>query len=188
MSQPADPGQSPPEAAASSKSHLEDNVQPLKVTPEQDKLLESALRIKIMHTLSGEPLTSKQVAGKLNKTPGNIHYHIIKLYEGGLLELVRTEAAGGIIQKFYRSKGTMFRSEQLSSFHFRQEDQVEHFITRLTLSPQELAKFHQEMLELITAWETKVTAGDEYGVEIVMGRLQPADPAPEPDTDAEVQK
>lgn len=82
----------------------------------------------------------------------------------------------------------MFRSEQLSSFHFRQEDQVEHFITRLTLSPQELAKFHQEMLELITAWESKVTAGDEYGVEIVMGRLQSAEPAPEPDTDAEVQK
>ncbi|MEI2395086.1 MULTISPECIES: winged helix-turn-helix domain-containing protein [Paenibacillus] len=188
MSQPADPGQSQPEAAASSKSQLEDNVQPLKVTPEQDKLLESALRIKIMHTLSGEPLTSKQVAGKLNKTPGNIHYHIIKLYEGGLLELVRTEAAGGIIQKFYRSKGTMFRSEQLSSFHFRQEDQVEHFITRLTLSPPELAKFHQEMLELITAWESKVTAGDEYGVEIVMGRLQSAEPAPETDTDAEVQE
>lgn len=94
MPQPADPGQSPPEAAASSKSQLEENVQPLKVTPEQDKLLESALRIKIMHTLSGEPLTSKQVAGKLNKTPGNIHYHIIKLYEGGLLELVRTETAG----------------------------------------------------------------------------------------------
>ena len=101
MSQPADPGQSPPEAAASSKSRLEDNVQPLKVTPEQDKLLESALRIKIMHTLSGEPLTSKQVAGKLNKTPGNIHYHIVKLYEGGLLELVRTENADLIVSGGY---------------------------------------------------------------------------------------
>lgn len=43
-------------------------------------------------------------------------------------------------------------------------------------------------MELITAWESKVTAGDEYGVEIVMGRLQSAEPATEPDTDSEVQK
>lgn len=63
MSQPADPGQSQPEAAASSKSQLEDNVQPLKVTPEQDKLLESALRIKIMHTLSGNPSRPSRLPG-----------------------------------------------------------------------------------------------------------------------------
>ncbi|WNS42992.1 winged helix-turn-helix domain-containing protein [Paenibacillus sp. MMS20-IR301] len=187
MRKPADSGQNPPPSTASAPISPDNNIQPLKVTPEQDKLLESALRIKIMHTLSGEPLTSKQVAERLNKTPGNIHYHIIKLYEGGLLELVRTEAAGGIMQKFYRSKGTMFKSEQLSGFRFRKEDQVEHFITRLSLSPPELAEFHQEMLELITSWESRVTAGDEYGVEIMLGRLQPADSAAEPDTDTEVQ-
>lgn len=54
-----------------------------------------------MHALADEPLTSKQVAEKLHKTPGNIHYHIIKLFEGGLLELVRTEAAGGIYGMLY---------------------------------------------------------------------------------------
>lgn len=91
------------------------NEQPFQVSPEQSKLLESALRIKIMHTLAEEPLTSKQVAEKLGKTPGNIHYHIVKLYEGGLLDLVRTEASGGIIQKFYRSKATWFRSENLAA-------------------------------------------------------------------------
>ncbi|KAI7260917.1 hypothetical protein KC345_g9942 [Hortaea werneckii] len=181
MKKPAAPGQTLPETAGAIHSLAKNLVQPLQVTPEQDKLLESALRIKIMHALAGEPLTSKQVAEKLNKTPGNIHYHIIKLYEGGLLELVRTEAAGGIIQKFYRSKGTTFRSEQLSSFQFRKEDQVEHFITRLTLSPEELEQFHQDMLKLITAWESKVTAGEEYGVEILMGRLQPAHSAAGPD-------
>jgi DNA-binding transcriptional ArsR family regulator len=187
MKKPSDPGQSPPEAAGSRSSSPEESPQPLQITPEQNKLLESALRIKIMHALAAEPLTSKQVAEKLNKTPGNIHYHIIKLYEGGLLELVRTEAAGGIIQKFYRSKGTMFRSEQLSSFQFRKEDQIEHFITRLTLSPPELQQFQQDMLKLITAWESKATAGDEYGVEILVGRLQHADSAAGPDTEAEVQ-
>lgn len=185
MTKPAGSGQAQSDTAAD-LLNLQAHVKPLMLTPEQDKLLESALRIKIMHTLSGEPLTSKQVAEKLNKTPGNIHYHIIKLYEGGLLELVRTEAAGGIIQKFYRSRGTMFRSEALSSFQFRKEERIEHFITRLTLSPSELAGFHQELLELITSWESKVTAGDEYGVEIMVGRLQPADPAVQPETEGKV--
>lgn len=177
MKEPAARGQTLPETADSIQSTSKNLNQPLPVTPEQDKLLESALRIKIMHALAGEPLTSKQVAEKLNKTPGNIHYHIIKLYEGGLLELVRTEAAGGIVQKFYRSKGTMFRPEQLSGFQFRKEDQVEHFITRLILSPLELEQLRLEMLEVLHAWESKVTAGDEYGVEILIGHLQPAYPA-----------
>jgi DNA-binding transcriptional ArsR family regulator len=148
-----------------------DFIQPLQVTPEQNKLLESALRIKIMHALADEPLTSKQVAEKLHKTPGNIHYHIIKLFEGGLLELVRTEAAGGIIQKFYRSKATFFRSENFSGFQFRKEDTVEHFVTRLSLSPAELKAFQQEMMKFISAWESKVTQGEEYGIDVIIGRL-----------------
>ncbi|ULO08274.1 helix-turn-helix transcriptional regulator [Paenibacillus sp. 19GGS1-52] len=144
---------------------------PLPVTPEQDKLLESALRIKIMHALAGEPLTSKQVAEDLQKTPGNIHYHIIKLFEGGLLDLVRTEVTGGIVQKFYRSKATWFRSANFSGFQFQKEDTVEHFTTRLTLSERELENFQQELKQFISIWESKITHGEEYGVDIVIGRL-----------------
>lgn len=147
------------------------SVTPLQVTPEQDKLLESALRIKIMHVLAGEPLTSKQVAEELQKTPGNIHYHIIKLFEGGLLDLVRTEVAGGIVQKFYRSKATWFRSANFSGLQFQKEDTVEHFTTRLTLSERELEDFQQELKQFISIWESKITHGDEYGVDIVIGRL-----------------
>ncbi|WP_054943432.1 ArsR/SmtB family transcription factor [Paenibacillus ihuae] len=154
---------------------------PLSITEEQNKLLESALRIKIMHALADEPLTSKQVAEKLHKTPGNIHYHIIKLFEGGLLELVRTEAAGGVIQKFYRSKGTFFHSENLRGFQFRTEDKIEHFTTRLTLSSAELAAFQRELMQVITAWESKITQGDEYGVEFVIGRLPHTDSSSEPE-------
>ncbi|WP_379148024.1 helix-turn-helix domain-containing protein [Paenibacillus sp. sgz500992] len=148
-----------------------DSIPPLQVTPEQNKLLESALRIKIMHALADEPLTSKQVAEKLHKTPGNIHYHIIKLFDGGLLELVRTETAGGIIQKFYRSKATFFRSENFSGFQFRKEDTVEHFVTRLSLSPSELKAFQQEMMKFISSWESKVTHGEEYGIDVIIGHL-----------------
>ncbi|WP_238653025.1 ArsR/SmtB family transcription factor [Paenibacillus piscarius] len=157
------------------------NEQPFQVSPEQSKLLESALRIKIMHILAEEPLTSKQVAEKLGKTPGNIHYHIVKLYEGGLLDLVRTEASGGIIQKFYRSKATWFRSENHSGYQFLPEDKVEHFTTRLTLSPAELKAFQQEMMKLISSWESRVTEGDEYGIDIAIGRLHSNDNSTEPE-------
>lgn len=145
---------------------------PLPISEEQEKLLGSALRIKIMHTLATEPLTSKQVAEKLHKTPGNIHYHIIKLFEGGLLELVRTEAAGGVIQKFYRSKGTWFKSPDFKGYQFRTEDQIEHLSTRLTLSTEELTRFQQELKQLITKWESEITHGEEYGIDIVIGRLE----------------
>ncbi|MNM57186.1 hypothetical protein D3C81_683810 [compost metagenome] len=146
------------------------------INEEQEKLLQSALRIKIIQTLAGEPLTSKQAAERLGKTPGNVHYHIQKLYEGGLLELVRTEAAGGIIQKFYRSKSAWFRSAEFSGFQFPPEDMVERFTTRLTLSDSELQAFRRDLMDLITGWEAKATQGQEYGVEMAIGRLpQPHD-------------
>lgn len=166
------------EAKALQNSHGD---QPLQITAEQSKLLESALRIKIMHALAGEPLTSKQVADKLHKTPGNIHYHITKLFEGGLLELVRTEAAGGIIQKYYRSVSTWFRSENFSGFQFPQEDRVEHFVTRLTLSKGELLTFKEELKAFISSWESKVTEGGEYGIDVVIGRLHSNDSLIEPE-------
>jgi len=161
------------------------SVTPLPISEEQGKLLESALRIKIMHLLADEPLTSKQVAEKLQKTPGNIHYHIIKLYEGGLLELVRTEAAGGIIQKFYRSKATWFNAPNVSSFHFGPQDTVERISTRLTLNEDELLQFHSELQQFITSWESKITHGEEYGIEVVIGRLHSVtEPNPEKGSDS----
>ncbi|MBY9077064.1 helix-turn-helix domain-containing protein [Paenibacillus sp. HN-1] len=141
------------------------------VNEEQEKLLQSALRIKIIQTLTGEPLTSKQVAERLGKTPGNVHYHIQKLYDGGLLELVRTEAAGGIMQKFYKSKSAWFRSADFSGFRFPPEDLVERFTTRLTLSDTELQAFRRDLMDLITSWEAKATQGREYGIEMAIGRL-----------------
>ena len=158
---------------------------PLPIMEEQVKLLESALRIKIMHVLAKEALTSKQVAELLKKTPGNIHYHIIKLFEGGLLELVRTEAVGGVIQKFYRSKATWFNVPQMQGLQFTPEDQVEHITTRLMLAEPDLERFHRELVEFLSKWESKLTNGEEYGIDIRIGRLQQVeDPHPGPGGDS----
>ncbi|WP_151737432.1 winged helix-turn-helix domain-containing protein [Paenibacillus tengchongensis] len=172
---PSEDAQIPPQRLAAPPEALQ-------VTPAQGKLLESALRIKILHTLAEEPLTSKQVAEKLGKTPGNVHYHMMKLLGGGLLELVRTDVSGGVVQKFYRSVATLFRLESFTGFQFAAEHKVEHFKTRLTLSPEELEDFRRDMLKLITFWESKATSGGEYGVEMIIGQLPQADS----DSDREV--
>lgn len=150
---------------------------PLAITTDQEKLLQSALRIKILSILAEEVLTSKQVSQKLNRSPGNVHYHIQKLHEGGLLELVRTEPSGGVIQKFYKARSAWFKSQEFQGFHFRKEDKAEHLLTRLSLSEAEFARFREDLAAFISKWESADTSGTEYGMEIIIGRL----PAPEDD-------
>lgn len=146
----------------------------LQITEEQARLLENVLRVKIMHALAGEPLTSKQVADRLGKTPGNIHYHLQKLYEGGLVELVRTEVSGGVVQKFYRSPGTWFNwpGSGASRLPVAQEQVAERLTSRLSLSDADFRRFRQEMMELIARWEAAATDGEEYGLEVTAWRLE----------------
>ncbi|MNI49974.1 hypothetical protein D3C73_1046130 [compost metagenome] len=150
----------------------------MQITKEQAKLLESALRIKILNTLSEESRTSKQVADLLNKTPGNIHYHIQKLYDGGLLELVKTRAMGGVTEKYYRAKSTTFKQQDLPQFVFIQDMPTFDISTRLLLSEDQLEQFKHDYVTLINKWETMETDtnGLEYGISIQMGRVIDEDP------------
>ncbi|MGG6309561.1 ArsR/SmtB family transcription factor [Paenibacillus macerans] len=152
---------------------------PMAINAEQSKLLESALRIKIMNVLADEPHTSKQVADLLGKTPGNVHYHIQKLYDGGLLDLVKTQTVGGVVEKYYRSKATYFKEEQFKEFAFLEGDPPYRAATRLLLSAGQRQAFIDEMDALIRKWESMDTDGDEYGVLFTLGRVQESDPASE---------
>ncbi|MBA9085331.1 DNA-binding transcriptional ArsR family regulator [Fontibacillus solani] len=150
----------------------------MQITREQAKLLESALRIKILNTLSEESRTSKQVADLLNKTPGNIHYHIQKLYDGGLLELVKTHAVGGVTEKYYRAKSTTFKQPDLPQFLFTRDTPMFDISTRLLLSEDQLEQFKHDFIALINKWEAMNTDtnGLEYGVSFQMGRVMDEDP------------
>lgn len=161
--------------------HSETKPQPpklMQITRDQAKLLESALRIKILNTLSEESRTSKQVADLLNKTPGNIHYHIQKLYDGGLLELVKTQVVGGITEKYYRAKSTTFKQSNLSPFVFIQDTPTFDISTRLLLSEGQLQQFIHDFESLVNKWEAMDTDmnGQEYGISFLMGRVIDEDP------------
>ena len=73
------------------------------ISVEQAKLLGSAQRVKIIGAISDQAKTAKQVAVELGQSPGSTHYHIQKLFEGGLIDLVETRAEGGILEKYYKS-------------------------------------------------------------------------------------
>ena len=143
----------------------------LPITLEQSKLLESSLRIKIMHVLAEEEKTSKQVADLLEKTPGNVHYHIQKLLEAGLLEMVKTQEVKGVVEKYYRSKGTIFRAEQLPAYEFEQKH-LQRLASRLSLSAEEHKEFYDDLVLLLKKWEGKETSGEEYGVLITLGKIK----------------
>lgn len=68
------------------------------ITVEQAKLLGSSQRVKIIGSLTDTPKTAKQVADELGESPGSIHYHIQKLYDGGLIDLVETRTVGGLLR------------------------------------------------------------------------------------------
>ncbi|RSD26899.1 ArsR family transcriptional regulator [Mesobacillus subterraneus] len=75
---------------------------------EQQKLISSPIRVKIIYLLAMKAMTAKQVADELGKSAGSIHYHIQQLFNGGILELEETKENRGIIEKYYRSKATHF--------------------------------------------------------------------------------
>ncbi|OWA33302.1 hypothetical protein B9G55_21720 [Saccharibacillus sp. O16] len=154
--------------------------QPLVIDSKQNKLLQNALRIKIMHALSKEPMTSKQVADLLRRTPGNIHYHIQRLHEGGLLELTDTRHVSGIVEKYYAAKASQFHFPGAAEGpDWVKDDEAwtgsgpfsEYHATRLDLSDEEASQFSEELKALFEKWEQQSKGGREYGVSVRIGRI-----------------
>ncbi|MBD0379616.1 winged helix-turn-helix domain-containing protein [Paenibacillus sedimenti] len=142
-----------------------------KITPEQSKLLQSALRIKILHALAKEAKTAKQAAVQLQQTPGNIHYHIQKLHDGGFLEIVKTQTVRGVVEKYYQSLGTAFKTDARSEIEFIPGERPSHLSTSLLLSDSELEQFREELNQLLSRWESHQSTGAEYGISIKIGRI-----------------
>ncbi|RNA67088.1 ArsR/SmtB family transcription factor [Alteribacter keqinensis] len=132
----------------------------------QAKLLGSALRVKIISQLIDEPKTSKQVANLIGESPGNVHYHIKKLYDGGLLELVEEKKLGGVMEKYYRSVASRFHSpagatDPALEEGFKSKDSASTSV-RLQLSPEQRKDFREEVMDLLEKW-VKRTAAEPGG-------------------------
>ena len=58
-------------------------------------------RIDILNAFGKEPLSAKQLSEMLDEPHAKINYHIKKLYNVGILELVEEKIKSGIVEKYY---------------------------------------------------------------------------------------
>lgn len=159
------------------------NDKQLKISVKQAKLLANALRIKIISQLLDEPRTAKQVANLLGETGGNVHYHMMKLYEGGLIELVKEKQFGGVMEKYYKSKSKWFNSygtepiDPVLKDNFISNDSTTLSI-RLNLSRDQQDQIKEEFRSFLEDWVKKTTVNDteetqEYSIGIKINSTKP---------------
>ncbi len=150
--------------------------QSIEISVEQAKLLGSAQRIKIIGALADVAKTSKQVAVELGESPGSTHYHIQKLYEGGLIDLVETRTVGGIVEKYYKAKAKWFDThgkqliDPVLADDYKSASST-RISLRLQLSPEEREQMTSEFKALLEKWVaissgSKAKNSQEYAVGI----------------------
>lgn len=130
----------------------------MEITIEQQKLISSPLRVKIIYLLSRSAMTAKQVADELGKSAGSIHYHIQQLYKGGILEIEETRENRGIIEKYYRSKATQFILNEESGKE--KTEGSTSMGTSMSLTDEELKEFQDDLYALIVKYMEKSVKGD----------------------------
>src|SRR5699024_8914313 len=122
------------------------NNQPLHISVEQAKLLGHTLRVKILGVLQETPKTSKQVATQIGESPGNVHYHIQKLFLGQLIELVEEKRVGGVVEKYYLARASSFESSE-AVFPELNPDFNPDSSTQMSIALQLKKADHEELLE-----------------------------------------
>ncbi|MEH7344655.1 winged helix-turn-helix domain-containing protein [Bacillus sp. JJ1532] len=131
----------------------------MEINLEQQKLISSPLRVKIIYLLDERPMTAKQVADEMGKTAGSIHYHIQQLYHGGILEIAETKENRGIIEKYYRSKATHFKL--IDENAPIQEKKTRKRGSSLSLTDEELKEFEADWDQLILKYLKKTVKSDK---------------------------
>lgn len=76
--------------------------------PEAYQLLADETRRKILYLLRVKEMTVSQIAAELGVTSQAIYHHIRKLQKGKMVEVVREERIGHLIESYYRATAEDF--------------------------------------------------------------------------------
>ncbi|WP_113883227.1 MULTISPECIES: ArsR/SmtB family transcription factor [Cytobacillus] len=128
----------------------------MEINLEQQKLISSPLRIKIIYLLAKRAMTAKQVAEELGKSAGSIHYHIQQLYKGEILEIEETKENRGIIEKYYRSKATQFNLKEVNG---QDKGSSSSMGISISLTDDEVKEFQDDLYELMVKYMEKSVKG-----------------------------
>lgn len=140
----------------------------LPISVEQAKLLGSALRIKIIAAIEEHAKTSKQVAVEINESPGNVHYHMKKLYDGDLIKLVEEKQVGGVVQKYYLARATSFSSDHEVYPELQSGSKAESkgsLSAAILLKEEDQQELLNEFRDLMAKWVKKTNEKDAQDVE-----------------------
>lgn len=74
----------------------------------QLRVLANPLRQEILGLLCREPLSATRLAARLRGAPSNLHYHVDRLREAGLVELVEEHPVRGATEKIFRAVASNF--------------------------------------------------------------------------------
>lgn len=153
---------------------MKEQNQAVEISVEQAKLLGSAQRVRIIGTIVNTAKTAKQVADELGESPGSIHYHIQKLHDGGLIDLVETRTVGGIVEKYYKSKAKWFNTKgtQLvdpvlaDDYNAASSTKIS---LRMQLSPEQREEMTEDFKRLLEKWlavttENKAENSQEFAI------------------------
>lgn len=77
-------------------------------TLEQVKAIADPLRIRILHLLSQQALTTKQVADALQQAPHKLYHHVETLENAQLIRMVETRPNRGTLEKYYKASAKHF--------------------------------------------------------------------------------
>lgn len=99
--------------------------------PEAFKLLADGTRRKILYLLRVKEMTVSQLAAQLNVTPQALYHHMKKLLEGEMVEVVREERIGHLIESYYRATADDFllTTGKIKSQTFRDKKLAEEQVT-----------------------------------------------------------
>ncbi len=77
-------------------------------TVEQLRAASDPLRARILGIIQQQPATAKQIATRLDATPGAIGHHLHLLEEAGLAQVVARRLIRGVVAKYYTRTARLF--------------------------------------------------------------------------------
>ena len=80
-------------------------------TFEQFKAISEPVRSRILGIIQNQPATAKQIADRLEATPGAIGHHLKVLEEAGLAQVVARRLVRGIVANYYTRTARIFSFE-----------------------------------------------------------------------------
>ncbi len=110
-------------------------------TEQQFKAISDLVRSRILGAIQYQPLTAKQIAQRLQGTPGAVGHHLRVLEEAGMVRVVARRLIHGIVASYYTRSARIF-DYQLSA-------EVQGTVANLDIA----YKVHAELLESVVSYE-----------------------------------